>query len=85
MYGYNIGDSDKKQIMSFIDSDLEIYGLYQVVGVNDEDFFATYDNMDTGNNTLAMFTKVPPEEVKEKQVIVLAMADSNWNVQCHQF
>ncbi len=80
VYGYNIGDSDKKQIMSFIDSDLEIYGLYQVVGVNDEDFFATYDNMDTGNNTLAMFTKVPPEEVKEKQVIVLAMADSNWNV-----
>lgn len=80
VYGYNIGDSDKKQIMNFIDSDLEVYGLYQIAGVNDDSFFATYDNMDTGNNSLAMFTKVPPEEVKEKQVIVLAMADSNWNV-----
>ncbi|MDE7286803.1 MAG: extracellular solute-binding protein, partial [Lachnospiraceae bacterium] len=80
VYGYNIGDSDKKQIMSFIDSDLDIYGLYQVIGMNGEDFFATYDDMETGNNVLALFTKVPPEEVKEKQVIVLAMADSNWNV-----
>lgn len=80
VYGFNIGDSDKKQIMNFIDSDLEIYGLYQVTGINGDDFFATYDDMETGNNVLALFTKVPPEEVKEKQVIVLAMADSNWNV-----
>lgn len=80
VYGYNLGDSDKKQLMSYIDSDMDIYGLYQVVGINDKAFFATYDNMETGDNTLARFSKVPPEEVKEKQVIVLAMADSNWFV-----
>ena len=80
VYGYNLGDSDKKQLMSYIDSDMDIYGLYQVVGINEKDFFATYDNMETGYNTLARFSKVPPEEVKEKQVIVLAMADSNWFV-----
>ena len=79
VYGYNLGDSDKKQLMSYIDSDMDIYGLYQVVGINDKDFFATYDNME-GYNTLARFSKVPPEEIKEKQEIVLAMADSNWFV-----
>lgn len=80
VYGYNLGDTDKKQLMSYIDSDLDIYGLYQVVGIDGKDFFATYDNMETGYNTLARFSKVPPEQVKEKQVITLAMADSNWMV-----
>ncbi|MBD5546898.1 MAG: extracellular solute-binding protein [Lachnospiraceae bacterium] len=79
VYGYNLGDSDKKQLMSYIDSDLDISGLYQVVGIDGKDFFATYSN-ETGYNTLAKLSKVPPEEVKEKQVITLAMADTDWFV-----
>lgn len=80
VYGYNLGDSDKTQLMSYIDSDLDVYTIYQVVGINGKDFFATYDDMETGYSVPAIFSKVPPEEVKDKQVIVLAMAGANWNV-----
>lgn len=80
VYGYNRGDTDVKQLMNFVDSDMDIYNLYQIVGIDEQNFFATYDNMETGYNTLARFSKVPPEEVKDKQVLVLAMADSDWRV-----
>ncbi len=35
--------------------------------------------MDGGRN-VAKFTKVEPEDVKDKQIITLAMAYTNWNV-----
>ena len=63
--------------MSYIDSDMDIYNLYQIVGISENEFIALYDG---NENSIGKFTKVPPEEVKEKQVITLAMAYTDWRV-----
>lgn len=80
VYGYNLGDTDKTQLMSYIDSDFDIYNIYQVVGIDEQNFIAMHDSLETGENTLAKFVKVPPEEVKEKQEITLALSDFNWTI-----
>lgn len=80
VYGYNLGDADKTQLMSYIDSDLDFNNLNNVMGINEKSFFAVYSEMETGNSILAKFTKVPPEDVKEKQVITLAMAETDWSI-----
>ncbi len=80
LYGYNLGDADKTQLMSYIDSDFDFYNLYQVMGINDKELYAMYDDPEDGDRVLAKFTKVPPEEVKERQEITLAMAYTDWNV-----
>lgn len=80
VYGYNMGDADKTQLMGFIDSDLDINRIYQIKGIDDKSFIGMYDDPETGYPILAKFTKVPPEEVRERQAITLAMPDSDWNV-----
>ncbi len=80
LYGYNLGDADKTQLMSYIDSDFDFYNLYQVMGITDKELLAMYDDPEDGERVLAKFTKVPPEEVKERQEITLAMAYTDWNV-----
>lgn len=81
LYGYNLGEADKTQLMSFIDSDFSFSNLYQVVGISDTEFFGVFDDSDSERgSSLARFVKVPPEEVKEKQEFTLAMGNTNWNV-----
>lgn len=80
VYGYNIGDADKTQIMSYIDSDFAFYNIYGLAGISDTEFIAMYDDEATGMGRLARFTKVPPEEVKDREIITLAMAHSDWSV-----
>jgi len=79
LYGYNLGDEDKTPIMSSMDSDFSFYGIYQVMGLNEREFLAITSDWETGD-TLTKFTKVDPEDVKEKQVITLAMASTDWGV-----
>lgn len=80
VYGYNLGEADKVCLMNYIDSDFDFYNVYQVIGINEKEFFAMHEDLETGDSVLAKFTKVPPEEVKEKQVIQLAMGFTNWTV-----
>ena len=79
LYGYNLGDEDKTQIMSTLDSDFSFYDLYQVTGLNDREFLAITNDWEAPD-TLTKFTKVDPKDVKEKQVITLAMASTDWGV-----
>ncbi len=80
LYGYHLGDADKVCLMNYIDSDFDFYNIYHVMGINENEFFAMHDDWETGDSVLAKFTKVPPEEVKDKQVINLAMGFTNWTV-----
>ena len=80
LYGYNLGDADKTQLLSFVDSDFEFYSLYCVTGINEKQFYAIHDDMYSGMSTLAKFTKVEPEEIKDKQQITLAMVYTDWRV-----
>ena len=80
VYGYNVGDADKTQLMNYIDSDLGIYSIYNVSAINDKEFYATYDDMETGRTQIGHFVKVDPSEVKDKQVLVLACNGLDWDV-----
>lgn len=80
VYGYNIGEEDKTQLMSYIDSDMGIYSVFNVVPINETTFYATYDDMETGQISMGKFTKVPPAEVKDKIDLTLACAGLDWDV-----
>lgn len=80
MYGYNIGDEDTTPLLNFVDSDMAFWGLGNVLAINEKEFFASYDDMDTGESHLAKFVKVDPADVKEKKIITLAMAYTDWGV-----
>ena len=79
MYGYNIGDTDKTQLLNYVDSDMESWGINNIVPIDDKSFFGSYDSMD-GSRNVAKFTKVDPKDVKDKKIITFAMAYTNWNV-----
>lgn len=72
LYGYNLGDSEPLEIMDLIDSDLASYGLNQVQGINETQFIGVYNDLESYKARVAVFTKVKPEDVKEKQAISLA-------------
>lgn len=76
LYGYNMGDEDKTVLMNYIDSDLATYNVYNVVGINERQFFAFCD----GESVPVKFTKVDPKDVKDKKQISLATVYTNWQV-----
>lgn len=80
VYGYNIGDSDKTQLMNFVDSDLDSYGLYNLIAINDQEFFATYEDQENYETCIGRFTKVDPKDIKDKKVITLACAGLDWDI-----
>lgn len=79
VYGYNIGDADKTQLMNYVDSDFASWGVSNIIPIDEKSFFGTYDSME-GSSEIAKFTKVDPADVKEKKSITLAMAYTNWNI-----
>ncbi|MBQ8597795.1 MAG: extracellular solute-binding protein [Lachnospiraceae bacterium] len=80
VYGYNVGDTDKTQLMSYIDSDCGFYNVFNLVPISETEFIGMYNSIDLGDQMLARFTKVPPEEVKEKQVITLACTGTDYEI-----
>lgn len=74
LYSYNIGDEETTQIMSCINSDLPAYGLYNFRPVDEEHFIAFYNEYNSYKTRGAYFTKVAPEDIPDKQVIVIAAA-----------
>lgn len=80
VYGYNVGAEDKTQLMSYIDSDLGVYTVYNVIPVNEKEFLATYDDMENYMTKVGKFTKVEPKDVKDKTVLTLACAGMDWDI-----
>lgn len=79
VYGYNIGDEEKTQLLNYVDSDFDFYNIYQLVAINEHEFFGLYDSTDS-SNVPAKFSKVDPRDVKDKTEITLAMIYTNWQV-----
>lgn len=72
VYGYNMGDAEPKELMDLVDSDLYSYGLNSVCLIDEEHILGTYNDPDDWKSIVAFFTKVQPEDVKEKTPITLA-------------
>lgn len=75
IYKYHVGDAEPKQIMSFVNSDLDINSMRTVLPIDDEHFvgiYTVYDSETYRSSTEGgLFTKVAPEDIPDKQVMVL--------------
>ena len=70
-YGYDKASDTKTKLLDYVDSDIELTGSTdQAVAISDVEFIASIPDADY-NYSLYRLTKVPPEEVKDKEIITL--------------
>lgn len=80
LYTYNFGDSEIKKVMDFINSDLESNSLYNIVMIDDTRFVATYYDIIDNTQKLGIFTKVDPQDIPDKTVLVLGTNYFDYNI-----
>ena len=71
VWAFNWGDSEMTKVMDFILSDFEGTSLYNVRSIADNQFIASYYDVDW-NYEVATFTKVPKEDVVDRYIMNLA-------------
>lgn len=71
VYIFNVGDEGGTKKMDFINSDLEITYLQNVTELDENSFVGMYYDVE-GKMQGGIFTYVPPEEIPDKKVMVLA-------------
>lgn len=80
VYAVNIGDAEPVLLMSFVNSDLATNNMNNVLVLDDKQILAfyydNYDNVTKGG----IFTKVNPEDIKDKAVMVLAANYIDYNL-----
>ncbi len=72
LYGFNLATKEQTQIMNFIDSDINGSMVSSLVGLSDGKLVCFTSDYMKGTSQLMRLTKVPPEEVVEKQILTLA-------------
>lgn len=84
VYRYHIGDSEAKQIMNFVNSDIAITYFEALLPLDKEHFIAFYNETDpsTYDSTpvVGLFNKVKPEEIPDKKELVLAGSNIDWQL-----
>ena len=71
VYTFNAGDEAGTKKMDFINSDVGITYLQNLMELSDNSFLGLY-NTDEGKMSGGIFTYVPPEEIPDKKVLILA-------------
>ena len=79
IYGYNIGDAEATQILSYINSDLDNSSINEVYEMGEGKLFFIYTD-EEWNTCMAVGTYVPPEEIPDKEAIMLACSYLPWNM-----
>ncbi|MBQ9135344.1 MAG: extracellular solute-binding protein [Lachnospiraceae bacterium] len=72
LYGYNFGDEETTQILSYINSDMDGTSINQMYEMDDKTLFCTYQDEETWETHLAVCTYVDPADIPDKEVISLA-------------
>ena len=72
VFKFRMGDEDIVKVLDYINSDLSVNSLQRITSVDQEHFFAWYYDSIDWREHLAYFSYVKPEDVQDKQVIVLA-------------
>ncbi|HKM35195.1 MAG TPA: extracellular solute-binding protein [Lachnospiraceae bacterium] len=63
--GYNIGDSEESEIMNFVNSNADISAIYNLISINNMEFYSRYFGNTDQTTHLSKFTKVDPADVKD--------------------
>ncbi len=74
LYGWNVGDKEMTPLLNYVNSDVmnSYYDLF--AGIDEKTYVGVYTDWDAGNYgelKIATFTKVPPEEVKDKKSLTM--------------
>ena len=72
VYGFNVGDTEFTLVMDYINSNLATYSVRNVTFVDSEKFIATYNDIINYDNFVALFTHVAPENVPDRETLLLA-------------
>lgn len=72
VYSYNVGDEQPTQILSFTNSDLATTNMNHFLMLDETRLVGFYYDNATNKNLGSIFTKVNPEDIKDKGVLVLA-------------
>lgn len=76
IFTWNIGEERPTQILSYIDSDLNLDYVWQFIQIAEDELLVFYwREQDDGSSSLvcSRLTKVPPEEVVERKVITMGV------------
>lgn len=71
VYTWKTGDAEPKMYMSFINSDLPTNNIYNMQIIDDKHFVAIYNDIENWEQRCAYFTYVNPEDIPDKEVLVL--------------
>ena len=88
IYGYKFEAGEEKMIMNFLDSDMQGNQVSSVTGIDDKNFIFIANEGDGSEPVVCFYTKVNPEDVKEKKIIVLGglyLGYSNVNAMVMKF
>ncbi len=80
VYSLKRGDTQPTQIMSFINSDLSTNSMNQVAVLDDTHLMGFYYDDTDGSTRGGIFTKVNPEDIEDKAVLVLATNYVPWDL-----
>lgn len=80
IYYFNLGDTEVTKIMDYVDSDLMTSNLYNITIIDETSFVANYYDEVEEKTVCAKFTKVPPQEVKDKEILTLGCAYLDYDV-----
>ncbi len=72
VYSYNIGDEQPTQLLSYINSDMATTNLNNILMLDETHMIAFYYDSIDNKNKGAIFTKVNPEDIPDKEVLLLA-------------
>ena len=72
VYSMNIGDTEPKQMMSYVNSDMNISGMNNIEMLDENRFVGVYNDSIDYTSKASVFTKVDPKEIPDKQVLVMA-------------
>ena len=71
IYGYNFADGKETMIMNFLDSDMQGSFVNSICTIDPKNFLFSTNSMEGSEEGVSLYTKVNPEDVKEKKIIVL--------------
>ncbi|MCM1044517.1 MAG: extracellular solute-binding protein [Candidatus Gastranaerophilales bacterium] len=72
VYAYNFGDADVTPLMSFVNSDLDTNSMYTILALDENRIMGFYYDRENYESVGGIFTKVNPEDIPDKEVIVVA-------------
>lgn len=72
VYSYSIGDEQPTQIMSYINSDMATTNMNYIVMLDETHLMGFYYDNAENKNVGSIFTKVNPEDIPDKHILVLA-------------